>query len=142
MEKEVSSITRFLIPALALIALKELLLFAARPDVVRMVRKRCNGCCEKCKTYVGKKIIVAHINHEKNNDYDNPEKLQGLCLFCEIKHHLKFLCSPLDIGLSQDINDSVCWGHFLKLKRLEKQIISDEFPEEIIYLKKKYSKKK
>ena len=141
MEKEVSFMNRFLIPALALIALSELLLLAARPDIQILIRKRSQGKCEKCKLFVGvDNIIVAHLDHRrKSGRYNSPNNLLGLCLCCEARHHLAHVFNPKKIGMTAKKNDPAAWGRFLQLPILEQNLLRDVFSEEITYLEKKYT---
>jgi hypothetical protein len=54
---------------------------------------------------VGFRFEVAHLNHTKDRNYNNPDNGLLVTTLEHYVHHLLFLKSPLEIGLAKHQND-------------------------------------
>ncbi len=76
---------------------------SASRGVRKEVRERANAQCEGCGKNT-KKLTVAHMDHTRNTNYNNPIKLKAYCTACEFKHHASFIGRANETGLSEADN--------------------------------------
>lgn len=75
-------------------------------DEVRdRVRERAGGKCEGCKKE-NTKLLVAHMYHGHNQNYDNAHYLKAYCVVCEFKHHASHVGRESEIGLNETDNNT------------------------------------
>ena len=89
---------------------------AASNGAVNRVERRARGVCEGCRRSVDSDYaLVAHINHKRGINYNNPDYLQYYCLRCEAIHHLSHIHAPQAIGMDAYDNLTAAKGALARL---------------------------
>lgn len=103
---------------------------SASRGVRKEVRERANARCEGCGKNT-KKLTVAHMDHTRNQNYNDPKKLKAYCTTCEFKHHASFIGRAKETGLSEVDNIATVNG-------LWQTILREHNREEITKLYREY----
>ncbi len=111
--------------------LYQLALGSASHEIRKKVKERANKICEGCGKNT-KKLTVAHMDHTRNGNYNDPNKLKAYCTSCEFRHHASFIGRANETGLSEDDNIATVNGLWQTILREYKR-------EEIIKLYKQYN---
>lgn len=105
----------------------------------KIVRERTNGLCETCGAQISpESMVVAHINHQRDREYNNPENLRGVCICCEAVYHLSHLSTPGAIGMRREGNDATAFSYYKNTTPEIQAKLEARFPQEIDYLKRKF----
>ena len=104
----------------------------------KYVKKRSRGVCEDCGKIINvKKSTAGHLNHTRNEHYNDAANLVNRCVYCEIVYHLKYAENPNTIGLSKKANDRTIYGHLCTLDEKELSLLSQDYIDSLILVFKR-----
>jgi hypothetical protein len=98
-------------------------LYGFSRGVRKKIKKDAEGSCQHCNEEVGYiNLIASHIDHSKNEKYNEPANGIALCVACEAHYHGKHIGMAWKIGLSEVNNEDAAVGQIEVLKAKDPEL--------------------
>jgi hypothetical protein len=108
-------------------------LYGFSRGVRKKIKKDAEGCCQDCAENVGyEKLIAAHFNHKRGENYNKSNNGRALCIGCETHYHGQHVGRAWKIGLNEWQNLKAVEGGIGTIRKTD--------PELADYLQKLYLK--
>lgn len=113
--KTISTLTILTATVLAARVLSKIAFSAVDNAAVRTnVREKAQHACEGCGVE-NQKTIISHINHARNEYYEDENNLRLYCSGCESIWHLDHIGRAMEIGLTEEKNRTAAFSSFKSL---------------------------
>ncbi|HEX9817382.1 MAG TPA: hypothetical protein VGA89_00580 [Patescibacteria group bacterium] len=135
--EQLTQLLRLVSAFLGTYLLAELVFSGAHLEAKMKVKERANSHCEGCGKKTTKKPagkngrsrgnlgpVIAHLNHTRNDEYDNLANLRSHCLYCETIYHASHVGRADRIGMKEESNKAAAMTW---LTTIAKKVSQKEF---------------